>query len=126
MIDSTTMRDFPPIATREDRFALVAPVNDMQKSLCDAFAKVLQLKRVGIKDDFYELDGDSLASMEVLAESKIKGLTTADIFAAHTPEAIAERYKKEHPQGVTESDEECGSLPRYLPRGGLFSLRTLQ
>ena len=84
----------------------VEPTNDIEKALCDAFSKVLKIKRVGIKDDFYQLGGDSLASMDVLVESGIKGLTTADIFAGHTPEKIAAIYTKKHPDGVTETDEE--------------------
>lgn len=82
------------------------PTNETEEALCNAFAKVLKLKRVGINDDFYQLGGDSLGSMDVLSESGIKGLTTADIFAGHTPAKIAALYEKKHPGGVTETDEE--------------------
>lgn len=84
----------------------VAPTDETETALCEAFAKVLKLKRVGIHDDFYQLGGDSLASMDVLVESGIKGLSTADIFAGHTPAKIAAIYRKKHPSGVTETDEE--------------------
>ena len=36
------------------------PTNDTEKALCNAFAKVLKLEKVGIHDDFYEMGGDSL------------------------------------------------------------------
>lgn len=82
------------------------PTNDLEKSLCNAFSKVLNLKRVGILDDFYKLGGDSLSAMDVLVESKINGLSTADIFAGRTPEKIIEIYNKKHPNGVAQSDDE--------------------
>ena len=43
--------------------------NETEKALCDAFAKVLKLERVGIHDDFYEMGGDSLGSIEAIVES---------------------------------------------------------
>lgn len=71
----------------------IAPRNDTETALCNAFEKVLEIKRVGIKDDFYQLGGDSLGSMDVIVESKLPGLTATDIFRGHTPEKIAELYK---------------------------------
>ena len=93
----------------------VAPTNETEEALCASFEKVLKLKRVGINDDFYQLGGDSLASMDVLVSSGIKGLTTADIFAGHTPQKIAELYHKKHPDGVTETDEERDDRARTQP-----------
>ena len=83
-----------------------APRDELETALCNAFAKVLKIERVGIHDDFYKLGGDSLASMEVLVESKINGLSAADVFAGHTPEKIAEIYKTKYPNGMEESNEE--------------------
>ena len=103
----------PDILSYQAEYA--APTNDLEQALCDAFAKVLKLKRVGINDDFYQLGGDSLASMDILVESGIKGLTTADIFAGHTPEKIAAIYTKKHPNGVTETDEERDDRAKDLP-----------
>lgn len=88
------------------RAEYAAPTNEIEEALCDAFTKVLKLKKIGIHDDFYQLGGDSLASMDVLVESNIKGLTASDIYAGHTPEKIAAIYMKKHPNGVSETDEE--------------------
>ncbi|WP_407448219.1 non-ribosomal peptide synthetase, partial [Fibrobacter sp.] len=46
----------------------VAPTNDLERKLCDAAAKVLKQRRVGIEDDFFQLGGDSIATMAFLAE----------------------------------------------------------
>lgn len=95
----------PDFSSYQDNYA--EPTNDVEKVLCNAFEKVLEIDRVGINDDFYLLGGDSLASMQVLVESKLPGLTAADIFAYHTPKKISDAYLQSHPDGVnTTSDEE--------------------
>jgi len=83
-----------------------APTNETEKALCEAFQKVLDIEPVGIDDDFYLLGGDSLSSMDVLVESKLKNLSIADIFAGHTPARIANIYLEKQLSGDSESDDE--------------------
>lgn len=73
----------------------VEPRDEVEKALCEAFQKVLKIDRIGIHDDFYQLGGDSLGSMDVIEESKLPGLSTTQIFRGHTAEKIAEIYKEE-------------------------------
>jgi hypothetical protein len=47
---------------------------------------------VGIHDDFYELGGDSLASIDLVSECSLDGLTAGLVFRGHTPERVAELY----------------------------------
>ena len=65
-----------------------APENDFQKLLCKKMAKVLKLERIGIRDDFFLLGGDSLAAISVLSECGIPGLSIKDLYAGKTPEGI--------------------------------------
>lgn len=71
------------------------PRDEIEKALCRAFEKVLKTDGIGIHDDFYQLGGDSLASMEVIEESGLTGLSAALIFRGHTAEKIAALYKEE-------------------------------
>ena len=66
-----------------------APENETEKRLCDAFAKILGRDRVGVNDDFYELGGDSLRSMEAVAELEELGLEVSHIFKHRTARRIA-------------------------------------
>lgn len=91
---------------RDYKGEYIAPRDDIEKALCTAFEKALNIENVGINDDFYQLGGDSLTSMEVLMNSNLKGLNTADIFAGHTPAKIAELYKANHIDDDGVSDEE--------------------
>ena len=77
----------------------VAPETEIQKTLCAAMAKVLKLDKVGLNDDFYEMGGDSLTSIEMITESSLPGLVASQIFRGRTPEKIAKLYEESVAQG---------------------------
>ena len=81
---------------RDFKSYYVAPTNDIEEKLCSAMAKVLKLGQVGINDDFYEMGGDSLASIELIQECDLKGLNAGEIFRGRTPEKIAKLYEEIH------------------------------
>ena len=90
----------------------VEPETETQKTLCAAMANVLKLDRVGLNDDFYEMGGDSLASIEMITESNLPGLTAGQIFRGRTPEKIAELYEEALAKGngVDPDEENAESL----------------
>ena len=69
--------------------AYVAPTNDTERMLCEAFAEVLGLDRIGINDDFFALGGDSIRVMKLMQHCKDLALSSRLIFAKRTPKAIA-------------------------------------
>ena len=85
----------------------VAPRNDVEKKLCEAMAKVLKLSRVGIHDDFYEMGGDSLASIELITacEEALPALNAGIVFRGRTPEKIAELYEEQLKNSDGDPDE---------------------
>lgn len=91
----------------------VAPTDDVQKALCNAFAKVLKLDKVGIRDDFYELGGDSLASIEAIVESNLPELEASMIFRGRTAENIAKLYSENRKSGG--SDEQANADAQKVP-----------
>lgn len=68
------------------------PTNETEEIICNAMQKVLKIKKVGIKDDFFLLGGDSLASMKLIVETGLSGLTFEDIYLGCTVSGIAEQY----------------------------------
>ena len=82
-----------------------APVNETEEKLCAAMAKVLGIERVGISDDFYDLGGDSLGSIQVIVESGLPGLNASEIFRGRTPKRIAKLYTALHRTADSESPE---------------------
>ena len=92
----------PKPEVQQFRTNYAAPTNDTEKTLCEAMQKVLKLDTVGIHDDFYEMGGDSLASIELITQCQMPGLTASDIFRGRTPEKIAQLYaeRKVNDDGV--------------------------
>ena len=85
-------RALPAPDAKDFQSTYVAPTNDTETAICDAMAQVLGLSKVGIHDDFYELGGDSLGSIDLVSQCSLEGLSAGIIFRGRTPEKIAELY----------------------------------
>ncbi|MBQ1466976.1 MAG: amino acid adenylation domain-containing protein, partial [Solobacterium sp.] len=69
----------------------VAPRNDEEKALCEAFKAMLGVEKVSVKDSFFELGGDSIKAIRVVSDMRSRGytITVKDILNRRTPETIA-------------------------------------
>lgn len=81
------------------------PTTEIEAALCNAMQKVLKMERIGIDDDFYEMGGDSLRSMELLLESGLPGLDVGGIFRGRTAAKIAQLYMEQVQNRASGSDE---------------------
>ncbi|MFE7122157.1 condensation domain-containing protein, partial [Streptomyces sp. NPDC057654] len=68
-----------------------APRTAAEETLCALFAEVLGLERVGAEDGFFELGGDSITSMQLVARARRAGLvfSTQDVFEHESPAGLA-------------------------------------
>ena len=85
-------RALPAPDAKDFRSNYTAPENETERALCDAMAQVLGLERVGRHDDFYELGGDSLSSIDLVSRCGLEGLTAGIVFRGRTPEKTAALY----------------------------------
>ena len=69
----------------------VAPENETQAQICNAFAEVLGIERVGIDDDFFSLGGDSIKTLVLSNRLAAFNIEKTDIFEAHTPRELSVR-----------------------------------
>jgi len=97
----------PDLSSMQSPYA--APTNEVERALCDAFAKVLHLERVGIDDDFFYLGGDSIRVMQLQQHLGMKHLTTL-VNSGRTPRKIAEQYAAME-QSVTSGIGKDGLYP---------------
>ena len=69
-----------------------APTNAIEDILTGIYAHVLGLERVGIDDSFFDLGGDSILSMQVVARARAAGLTCRprDVFVEQTVARLAQ------------------------------------
>ncbi|MFD8789155.1 condensation domain-containing protein, partial [Kitasatospora sp. NPDC059599] len=68
-----------------------APRNDRERVLCELFADVLNLPRVGIDDRFFDLGGDSIVSIQLVSRAREAGLTITprDVFQHQSAAELA-------------------------------------
>ncbi|MDT5048796.1 MAG: hypothetical protein QOG75_4690, partial [Mycobacterium sp.] len=88
-----------------------APANEVEETLAGIYAQVLGLSRVGVDDSFFELGGDSILSMQVVARARVAGVVCRprDIFVEQTVARLA-RVAREGPPGWVASVHRVGQL----------------
>ncbi|MGW4061459.1 non-ribosomal peptide synthase/polyketide synthase [Amycolatopsis sp. NPDC004747] len=80
-----------PADAAEPGLRHVEPSTPAERALCEIWAQVLGVDRVGTADNFFELGGDSILSMQVVSLARRAGLqlSTKDIFLHQTVAALA-------------------------------------
>ncbi|WP_333893039.1 amino acid adenylation domain-containing protein [Mycolicibacterium gadium] len=68
-----------------------APASAVEEILAGIYAQVLGLERVGVDDSFFELGGDSIMSMQVVARARAAGVVCRprDVFVEQTVAGLA-------------------------------------
>lgn len=69
----------------------VAPKTELQVALADIWKEVLGVRRVGLNDNFFDLGGDSISSINVIATAAKQSLsiTAKELFQYQTIEELA-------------------------------------
>ena len=80
----------PEIESRSEK-EYVAPKNETEEIICEVFGEILGVEKVGVKDSFFELGGDSIKAIRVVSKTRERGyeLTVKDIMSRYTPEALS-------------------------------------
>lgn len=75
----------------------VAPETEFERVLCDIYKEVLQLERIGVKDRFYSLGGDSIKAIRIGTRMKEMHIpvTVRDILNDLSIKQLANRYEQE-------------------------------
>lgn len=68
----------------------VAPESPEEIALADIWQAALKVEKVGVHDDFFDLGGDSIRSLLIIARAKKQGIvfTPNQLFEAHTIQAL--------------------------------------
>ena len=87
-----------------------APASAVEEILAGIYAQVLGLERVGVDESFFELGGDSISSMQVVARARAAGLMCRprDIFVEQTVARLARVVGLAG--GVDDGDEGVGPV----------------
>lgn len=72
-----------------ERQPYVAPQNEVEQTICDAFEKTLGISYIGIHDDFFHLGGDSIRVIQLQTLCPNLPISARLIYQHRTPHAIA-------------------------------------
>jgi amino acid adenylation domain-containing protein len=70
----------------------VAPRNEVESRLAEIWQQVLRLEQVGVHDNFFEIGGDSILSIQVVSRATQSGIgiTTKQLFEVQTIAGLAQ------------------------------------
>ncbi len=96
----------------EEPRVYVAPRTPVETVLADVYAEVLGAARVGVRDNFFALGGDSILGIQVVTRARQAGLvlTSRDIFAHQTIAELAPYVTRDLPP-----DTDQGPVTGYAP-----------
>ncbi|MFJ3644674.1 non-ribosomal peptide synthase/polyketide synthase [Streptomyces murinus] len=108
----TDRRALPaPPAQPEGTTPYIAPRPGTEERLAAIWAQVLGVERVGARDNFFALGGDSILSIQIVARARQAGLalTTKDVFRHQTIAELALRTQESAPRATAA--EQTGEAP---------------
>ena len=102
----------PDGARPELEQAYIEPRNDVERILVKIWSEVLGLEKIGIHDNFFDLGGDSILSIQIIARAKQKGvqLTPQQVFQHQNISELA-MVAREIVVTDAEQDMLTGNLP---------------
>ena len=89
-----------------------APTNTREKTLLQIWTDIFELPEIGIYDNFFDLGGDSIISIQIVARARQAGLNISptDIFENQTVAELAAQVA-DHTAVLTEQGLVTGNVP---------------
>lgn len=99
-------KQLPDIEYSAEKREYVEPKTELEKELCNKFAEILNLEKVGVTDSFFEIGGTSLSATKIAMYALTKGYAVVykDIFANPTPQQLAQFISKSSQQTDDKSN----------------------
>ena len=84
----------------------VAPRDEKERILADVISDTLGIDKIGVDDDYFEIGGDSILSIQIISRAGRLGinLTTRDLFEHRTIAKLAKVATVEHAAENTEEE----------------------
>ena len=94
----------------------IAPVTETEKLLCSIVSETLNIKRIGIEDDFFDLGGDSLKAIEFVSKAHVNGVyfTLQDVFDYPTVKSLCEFMTIKDKQHNTYNKADFAEIHKML------------
>ncbi|MEV4428214.1 amino acid adenylation domain-containing protein [Streptomyces sp. NPDC049602] len=119
-------RALPEPATAGADRASVEPRTAEERTMAAIWAEVLGVERVGVTDDFFDLGGDSILSIQVVFKSRRAGLqvSSSDLFRHPTVEQLVAAAGRDRQVAATQQAE-AGEVPLTPIQHEFFARNTV-
>ncbi|OLP58959.1 hypothetical protein BJF93_22975 [Xaviernesmea oryzae] len=100
-VDVKALQELPQFADNDAEREVIAPRNEIEIRLARIWSEELDIEELSIRDDFFDLGGDSLQAVQlVLSINRLLGveLPVQVLFECSTIEALAERLGANEPK----------------------------
>ncbi len=100
----------------------IAPSNEAEEKIADIWQKVLGIEKVGVDDNFFDLGGDSLIALQVIAELKKAfefDIPVVSLYERLTTRALAALLSN-NPEGAAAADGQGESREERMLRRKQF------
>lgn len=121
----------PPTISRPGLEDVASPENEIEEKLVGAFAEVLRLGRVSVEEDFFDMGGDSLLALSLIAEvERLCGckITLSTLFEMPTVRELSDYIFAARPLPVVPGAlpiQPAGSRPPFFYVGAGPYIRPL-
>ena len=116
-----------PEPQSSEKKAGAKPTTALEKTICDIFAKVLELEKVYADDNFFDIGGSSLTVTRVIIQANKSGIEIAygDVFENPTPAALAKLCEKDAPKNDFEDlgNYDYSNIENVLLKNNLESFK---
>uniref|UniRef100_A6VYG2 Amino acid adenylation domain n=1 Tax=Marinomonas sp. (strain MWYL1) TaxID=400668 RepID=A6VYG2_MARMS len=102
-----------PVRSLSQTTVYRAPQTEQARQLCAIWSSVLGLDQVGVDDNFFEIGGDSILSIQVVSQARQQGIyfDVRDLFEHQSIAQLCDVIREEHgSQIVTPQDAATGSI----------------
>ncbi|MFD1542539.1 non-ribosomal peptide synthetase [Nonomuraea guangzhouensis] len=102
-----------PTGARHSGEEYVAPRTPAERALAAVWARVLGVERVGVHDNFFDLGGDSILGLQVVAGARAAGLalTPRQMFLRQTVADLADDLPDDLPEDLADEESPAGDGP---------------
>ena len=92
----------------------IAPQNEKEEIICKIFGEILNIEKVGVKDRFFELGGDSIKAIRIISKLRDAGytVTVKEIINGRTAENIALSIKTAADEILYEQGDVVGTVKK--------------
>ncbi len=115
----------PEIEAKSEK-EYVAPESETEEILCDIFSKILGVEKVGVKDNFFEMGGDSLKAIRIISKVREYGysISIQSIMQYQTVSSIsrmATLIENYSPSEVISGEVELGIIQKMFLQSELYN-----